>query len=327
MVDIVVVGSFVVGLTVRVPRAPVLGEGLIGDLFDMGPGGKGTNQAVAASRLGAKVYLVACLGDDLFAEMAIQLYEREGIPLRDMHRIADVNTGVGFVTLLPSGDNWIVGHLGANTRMRREHVDAAEDIIAQSDIVMTQFEVPLEAVARAMELGHKHGAMTIWNPAPAKPVEVDALAHVDLLTPNETETRILLGLPPDDPTPTSELARRLLSLGVDRIVVTLGKRGALIVTPDVLEEVPPPRVDPLDPTGAGDAFNAALAVGLGEGLDLRDAVARANHGGAYCTTRLGVIDGLPTRAQLDAFTRLTDLGAGSPRDAGRQPSEDPSRTA
>lgn len=305
MPSIVVAGSFVVGLTVRVPRAPVLGESLIGDSFDLGPGGKGTNQAIAAARLGAQVDLLACIGDDIFAEMATSLYRREGISPEHIHHIPNVNTGVGFVTLLPSGENWIVGHLGANMHMRPDHVDAAEDLIARSDIVMTQFEVPLETMSRAMELGRKHGAMTILNPAPAKSVDPDLLAYVDLLTPNETETRILLGLPPDDPAPTLELARRLLDLGVERIVVTRGKQGALIVTPDNSVEVPSIEVQAVDVTGAGDSFNAALAVGLGEGMDLQDAVRQANCAGAYTATYLGVINGLPTRAELEALQRST----------------------
>jgi len=309
MVNITVIGSFVVGITVRVPRPPVIGEGLIGDLFDMGPGGKGTNQAVAASRLGARVHLVACVGDDHLERIAMDLYEREGIALRDIHRISGVNTAVGCVTLLPTGENWIVGHLGANMHMCAGHVEAAEDKIAQSDIVLTQFEVAIAAVSRAMELGRQHGAMTIWNPAPAQPISPDLLRHVDLITPNETECRILLGLPPDARTPTPELARRLLGLGVKCVVVTIGKRGALIVTPDRFEHVPAPQIDPLDPTGAGDAFNAALAVGLGEGLELRDAVERANYAGAYCCTRLGVVAGLPTKAELEAFMRSTGASA------------------
>ena len=305
MLNIVVVGSFVVGLTIRVPRKPVLGEALIGDLFDMGPGGKGTNQAVAAARLGAQVHLVACVGDDEFADMAFRLYAREGIAAGHIHRFPGVNTGVGFVTLLPSGENWIVGHLGANQQMRPEHVDAAEAIIAQSDIVMTQFEVPLETMARAMQLGRKHGAMTILNPAPGKTVQPELLAHVDLLTPNQSETRILLGLAPDDPTPTRELAPQLLDLGPQRIVVTRGKQGALIVTPEGSEEVPAIAVEALDVTGAGDSFNAALAVGLGEGMKLRDAVLQATYAGAYTTTHLGVINGLPMRAALETFKRST----------------------
>lgn len=303
MSDIVVIGSFVAGLTVRVPRKPVVGEGLIGDLFDMGPGGKGANQAIAAARLGAKVELVACIGDDLFAEMAGPLFEGEGISTTNLHRIPDINTGVGLVTLLPSGDNWIVGHLGANMRMRPHHVEAAEPIIAKSDIVMAQFEAPLDSVARGLELGKTHGAMTILNPAPGQPADPELLAHVDILTPNESETRILLGLPPDDPTPTPELAGRLLDLGVERIVATCGEHGAFIVTPQGVEAVEAVPVSALDVTGAGDCFNAALAVALGEGHSLREAVRRATYAGAYTTTRLGVIDGLPTKAQLKEFAQ------------------------
>ena len=298
---IVVVGSFVVGLTVRVPRPPVLGEGLIGDLFDLGPGGKGTNQAIAAARLGAHVDLVACVGDDIFAEIAFGLYQREHISPEHIHRIPDVNTGVGMVTLLPSGENWIVGHLGANMHMRPEHVDAAESLIAQSDVVMTQYEVPQETVARAMKLGHKHKKLTIWNPAPAKPFDRDMLKHVDLLTPNESETRLLLGVPPDDPTPTAQLARGLLDLGVKRVVVTLGKHGSMIVTSHGSEMIPPLKIKALDATGAGDSFNAALAVHLARGMDLRDAAREANCAGAYTCMHLGVIDGLPTPDELESL--------------------------
>ncbi len=301
MPDIVVIGSFVVGLTVRVPRKPVVGEGLIGDLFDMGPGGKGANQAIAAARLGAQVELVACVGDDPFAEMAGTLFEREGISSAHIHRIRDINTGVGLVTLLPSGDNWIVGHLGANMHMRLHHVEAAEPLIALSDIVMAQFEAPLDSIARGLELGKTHGAMTILNPAPGQAAAPELLAHVDVLTPNESETRILLGLPPDDSTPTRELAGRLLDLGVDRIVVTRGEEGAVIVTADYIEEVSAVPVQALDVTGAGDSFNAALAVSLSKGATLRDAVCHATYAGAYTTTHLGVIDGLPTRAELEEF--------------------------
>jgi ribokinase len=303
MAQIFVVGSFVVGITIRVPRKPVMGESLIGDLFDMGPGGKGANQAIAASRMGARVALLACVGKDTFSEMALAVFKKEGLSLEHVHRMPDINTGVGLVTLLPGGENWIVGHLGANLLMMPGHVDRAEAQIRSSDIVMTQFEVPLETVDRAMELGRRHGTTTLLNPAPAKTVDGRLLRNVDVLTPNESETRILLGLPPDDPTPTDELAQRLLGLGVKRIVVTRGRRGALIVTPEGCEEIPAVRVDAVDATGAGDCFNAALAVALAEGQSLHDAVVRANCAGAYATTRIGVIDGLPTRAELEDFVR------------------------
>ncbi|MCY3709849.1 MAG: ribokinase [Caldilineaceae bacterium] len=303
MPRIAVVGSYVVSLTVRVPREPVMGEALIGDLFDMGPGGKGTNQAIAAARLGAKVELLACLGDDPFADSAERLYDSEEVSTEHIYRIPGMNTGVGMVTLLPSGDNWIVGHLGANLLMQPRHVELFEPVIARSDILMAQLEVPLELVSRALALGRKHRVTTILNPAPGQTLKPATLANVDVLTPNESETRILLGLPPDDPAPTEDLAGRLIKLGVETIIVTRGEEGALIVTPRGAEAVPAMPVQALDVTGAGDSFNAALAVGLAEGSDLRAAVKQANRAGAYTTTHLGVIDGLPTRAELEAFQK------------------------
>ena len=299
---IFVVGSFVVGITIRVPRMPVIGEGLIGDQFDLGPGGKGTNQAIAAARLGAEVNLLACVGEDLLAQVAFDTFEKEGVSLDHIHQVPGVNTAVGVVHLIPSGDNWIVGHLGANLKMNPEQVDAAEDLIARSDVVLTQYEVPIEVVERAMALGRRHGIRTIWNPAPALPVESAIFREVDVLTPNETEVRILLDLPPDDPTPTPELGRRLLDRGVSQLLVTLGEKGSLLVTPDGVEEVQAVSgVRAIDVTGAGDAFNAALAVSLGEGEELADAVRRANAAGAFAVQHLGVIDGLPERDELDRF--------------------------
>ena len=299
-----VVGSFVVGLTIRIPRMPVLGEGLIGDQFDMGPGGKGTNQAVAAARLGADVRLLACIGDDLFASVADELFADEGMARDHIHRIPDINTAVGFVHLIPSGDNWIVGHLGANLHMRPEHVEAAEEQIASSDIVLTQYEVPALVVRRALELGRQHGRLTMWNPAPAQAVTHDFLELVDVLTPNETELRILLDLPPDDPTPNEVLAGRLLEMGAGSVVATLGDQGAMIVSSAGVEIVPAVTgISVVDVTGAGDSFNATLAVGLGNGLSLRDATAQATYAGAYAVQHLGVIGGLPTREQLEQFRR------------------------
>jgi len=298
---IAVIGSYVVSLTVRVPRKPVMGEALIGDLFDMGPGGKGTNQAIAAARLGAHLDLLACLGDDPFADSAEQLYAGEGVSTDYVHRISGTNTGVGMVTLLPSGENSIVGHLGANLLMQPHHVEAFEPVIARSDILLAQLEVPLESVTRALEIAQSHRVKTILNPAPGQTLQPDTLAHVDVMTPNESEARILLDLPPDNPTPTQDLAGRLLELGVETIVVTLGKEGALIITSRGTEAIPATPVQALDVTGAGDSFNAMLAVSLGEGQELRAAVEHANLAGAYTTTHLGVIDGLPTQAELDDF--------------------------
>ncbi|MBI1295050.1 ribokinase [bacterium] len=303
MAKIAVVGSFVVGLTLRVPRPPHVGESLVGDSFDFGPGGKGTNQAVAAARQGASVDLLAAVGDDLFAEVAFDLFESEGVATDHVHRMTGINTGVGFVTLLPGGENWIVVDLGANLHMTPQHVDAFEDRIAAAALMLCQLEVTNDVLARALDLARAHGVFTVLNPGPARTLPPSIFQQVDLLTPNQSEARILLGLPPDDATPTDVLARRLIELGVKQVVVTLGKDGALIVDAHGAQTIPAVPVSAVDSTGAGDAFNAALAVALAEGKSLCEAVQLARYAGAYAVTRLGVIDGLAGRAALKEFRK------------------------
>src|SRR5262249_38792944 len=217
---ITVVGSFAVGMTIRAPRFPVKGETLLGSDFDMGPGGKGSNQAVGAARLGADSHFVGLIGEDMFGNMGVRLYQQEGVQTEHLRRTSERNTGVGFITLNAAGDNQIVLDMGANELLTQAHVDAAEGLIAQSDVVLTVLEIPPATAARAMELAQRHHVTAILNPAPAQALDPAFLAHVDVLTPNESELRILLGLAPDDPTDTLELAGRLRHLGVRNIVVT-----------------------------------------------------------------------------------------------------------
>ena len=280
---------------------PVLGESLAGDSFDMGPGGKGSNQAVGAARLGADVRLLVCLGDDIFAENALRLYRYEGLATDFVHQISGASSGIGFVNILPSGENWITVDLGTNLVLTPQHVRDCANEFSDSDILMTQLEIPPETACEALRLGKTQGALTILNPAPAQSVERNHLADIDILTPNGSEARILLGLPPDNPSPPLELAQRLLEMGVGKVVVTLGGEGALIVGGVEASHVPAIPIQAVDVTGAGDSFNAALAVSLGEGLALAEAVHVAVRAGAYAALRLGVIDGLPTRAQLETF--------------------------
>jgi ribokinase len=301
MTVITVIGSFAVGLTLRAERFPVAGETLLGTDFDMGPGGKGSNQAVGTARLGADSHLVATVGQDLFGQVAVDLYAEESIGTAHLTQTAEANTGVGFITLNASGENHIVLDMGANELLSPADVDAAEAQIATSDIVMSVLEIRPETAARGLELGRKHGATAILNPAPAQALHDAVLAQVDILTPNQSELRILNGLAPDDPTPTLELARRLQERGVRTLVVTRGAAGATIFGLDGSPtDVPGFSVDVVDTTGAGDAFNSGLAVALGEGLTLPDAVRFANKAGALACTQLGVIPGLAHRAELDA---------------------------
>jgi ribokinase len=295
-----------VGLTLRAPRFPVKGETLIGSDFDMGPGGKGSNQAVGAARLGAESHLVAVIGDDLFGEVAVKLYQQEGVGAAHVRRARERNTGVGFITLNAEGDNHIVLDMGANHLLSPADVDAAEALIASSDAVLSVLEIAPETAARGMALARKHGAVSILNPAPAQSLSAEHLANVDVLTPNESELRLLLGLAPDDPTDTLELAHRLQQRGVRQLVVTRSERGALIVAADgATQPVPGVRVNVVDTTGAGDAFTCALGVALAEGQPLVDAVRFAVCAGALACTKLGVIPALPTRAEVEALLRGT----------------------
>mgnify|MGYP000510087234 CR=1 FL=1 len=301
-----VVGSFAVGLTLRAPRFPVKGETLIGSDFDMGPGGKGSNQAGGAARLGAESHLVAVIGEDVFGDVAVKLYQQEGVGTEHLRRTRERNTGVGFITLNAEGDNHIVLDMGANHLLSPEDVDRAEALIASSDVVLSVLEIAPRTVTRAMQVAHRHGVTTVFNPAPAQPLDDALLSQVDVLTPNESELRVLLGLPPDDPTDTLELAHRLQRRGVRQLVVTRGGDGALIVTADGhVEHVPGRAVNVVDTTGAGDAFTCALGVALAEGRALPDAVRFAVCAGALACTRLGVIPALPYRRDVDAMLGRT----------------------
>lgn len=300
MTKITVVGSFAVGLTIRSDTMPVFGETLRGRDFDFGPGGKGSNQAVGAARLGASAALVTNLGRDQLAAVADDLYAAENVDVSGIRRTDARATGAGVIVLNAEGENFIILDMGANDLMDAAFVDGARDQIAGSDIVMTVLEIPLPAARRAMELGRASGAVTILNPAPAMALPDEIFAHVDYLTPNETELRILMGLAPDDPTPTRDLALGLRDRGVGTVIVTMGPDGALILSEGIDEIVRSPAVKVVDTTGAGDAFNAGLATALGEGHPLIRAVRYATCCGAHACTTLGVIPSLPTRDEMMA---------------------------
>ncbi len=302
---ITVVGSFAVGMTLRTARMPIFGETLLGSDFDMGPGGKGSNQAVGVARLGAQAYFAGIVGDDKLADIGLELYASEGIDTTYLHKTKTMATGVGFIMVNPSGHNGIILDMGANKLMDAAFVDQVGPQITRSAVVMAVLEIPVVAAARAMELGRQHGVCTILNPAPATKLDDSVFRYIDYLTPNETELRILMGLAPDDPTPTIELAAQLRQRGVKNLIVTQGEHGALILNDDGRVVVPGAHVEVVDTTGAGDAFNAGLAIALAEGQPLQEAVQFANCAGALACTRLGAIPALATRAEVERLYRQT----------------------
>jgi ribokinase len=299
---VTVVGSFAVGMTIRTDHMPIFGETLIGSDFDMGPGGKGSNQAVGTARMGAESHFAGIIGDDKLGEIAVDMYRREGVHTDHLERSREMATGVGFIILNQAGENGIILDMSANKLMDEAFVDRAEAQIARSAVVMSVLEIPVPAAARAMLLGRRHGVLTLLNPAPAAALADGILENCDIVTPNETELRVLLGLAPDDPTSTLELAHRLHARGPQTIIVTMGERGALVLAPGrEPEQVEGLCVDVIDTTGAGDAFNSGLAVALSEGRDLITAVRFANCAGALACTALGVIPAMARRAEVVAL--------------------------
>lgn len=300
---VTVVGSFAVGMTIRTPALPIFGQTLLGSDFDMGPGGKGSNQAVATARLGADSALVACLGNDALARIATDMYRAEGVGTAHVVELPDRATGVGFIILNTEGNNFIILDMGANNALDAAAVDRAADRIAASDVVMTVLEIPESAAARAMELGRLAGARTILNPAPARALHPSVFRHVDVMIPNESELRILLGLKPDDPTPSRDLAHRLRRLGVGTVVVTLGRDGVLVLSDSDDLHIPAPGVAVVDTTGAGDAFCAGFAVALAEGKSIPEAAKFGTLCGSFACTRLGVVPSLGRRHDIEAFAK------------------------
>jgi len=295
---IVVVGSFNTDLTAYMERMPRPGETVHGRKFVIGPGGKGSNQAIAAARLGAEVIFVGRVGQDVFSEIALRTWEQEGINTRFVVRDAENSTGVAPIFVDDSGENSIVVILGANLAVSTMDVDAAADVIAQADIVVTQLEITDDTTAYALKVARERGIRTILNPAPAGHVSRDLLALADFITPNETE---LEGLAGTSGAQVEDAARSLISRDDQNVIVTLGAQGACWVHRAGASIIPAFKVDVVDTTGAGDAFNGGLAVALAEGKGLQDAIAFANATAALCVTRPGTAPSMPQRSEVEAL--------------------------
>ena len=296
-------GSYATGLTMKVERMPSTGETLLGTGYRVDYGGKGSNQAVACARLGASVSFVAKIGTDPFGEMALGLYRDEGIDVTHVKRVADAPTGVGFIIVeAASGHNCITIDPGANELLTAADVAQCEAAFNSSAVVLTQLEIPVAAAEAAMAHGRARGAVTILNPAPVRTLPSSILQLVDILTPNQSEARVLAGLNAAANIEPETVARTLISSGVKQVVVTLGENGALIVTEKSSTHVSAIRMRAVDTTGAGDAFNAGLAMGLACGASLEQSVQFAVVTGGLAVTKEGVIPSLPNRAEvLDVY--------------------------
>jgi ribokinase len=303
--NIVVVGSLNMDLVVRIPKIPRPGETLLGGVYRTFPGGKGANQAVAAARLGAHVTIIGCVGDDAFGREMRAILAKEGIDITHVLVHPDEATGVALIQVDAQGQNSIAVASGANFRLTSANVEKAMQMFDGFDALVMPLETPLETIYTAARIASRKGVKVLLNPAPAQVLKKDLLELVDVLLPNEYEIALMTGIPLQSVADIRCAAKKLLSLGVKNLVVTLGGQGALFFDGRTNQEtlIPICPVQAVDTTAAGDCFVGALAVGLCEGKSLPAAAGFASAAAALSVTRVGAQSSLPRREEVEQFMR------------------------
>ena len=299
--SISILGIFVADLTFRTERMPNKGETYIGNSFKLGPGGKGSNQAVAARRAGAETMFITKIGKDTFGEMAMKLYADEGINSKYVWEIPNMSTGAASIVVNEeSGDNAIIVVPGAADAMVPDDLDTAEAGIADCAFFMASLEVPIPVMQHGLEVAKRNGVPTILNPAPAAILPDEVYGLSDYFTPNETEAAILAGIPVVTIEDAEEAAKIFLQRGIDTVVITLGEKGAYVRNSVINQHVPAFDMGGkvLETTGAGDAFNGGFAYALAEGMSLIEAVRFGSATAAISVTRLGTAPAMPVNSEI-----------------------------
>ena len=297
---IAVVGSANVDLTTFTEEFPKPGETIFGQKFDLGFGGKGANQAVAARLCGAEVFMVARVGSDLFGPATIENFKTLGIDASQVKQVEGLSSGVAPIFVDPHGQNRILVVKGANDALKPADIDAAADLLKFVDCIVLQFEIPIETVYYTVAFARRHGVRCIVNPAPAQPVNMQALAGLDYFVPNESEAETITGTPVRNLDDARKCAEKFLAGGIQRTIITLGANGSLLASREAMHHVAPFPMKVIDSTGAGDAFIGSFAVFLVEGLPEHDAVQRANLYAGLSTTGIGTQKSFYDRARYDA---------------------------
>ena len=302
MPRVLVIGSANMDFTVAVPRLPAEGETVTGGSFYVSHGGKGANQAVAARRLGGDVRFVGCVGQDPQGDRVVEQLAAEGIPTDGVIR-TEAATGVALITVDREGRNQIAVASGANLELLPDLAKMHASLMPWAKVLLLQLEIPVSSVQWALATAREHGVLSILNPAPAQPLPDTLLSLVDCLTPNANEAEVLTGIAVTAPDRASQAAQHLLARGVRRVIVTLGTKGVLYCDGKSALHFPAFPVDAVDTTGAGDAFNGALAVGLAAGGTWEEALPLANAAAALACTRRGAQTSFPRRAEVETFMR------------------------
>ncbi len=301
---IVVVGSLNMDFVVNAPRIPVPGETVSGaGQLETIPGGKGANQAFAAKAMGAEVTMIGRVGSDGFGEVLLDNLNRVGVNVERVGRDVQSSSGIAIIVIDKNGQNIIVVSSGANETLTAEHITAAEDSIASADAVIMQLETPTSATLQACRLARKHNVKTVFNPAPARPIDDELLTQVDVIIPNETETVTFAGVSPVEEAGRERAAKYFFDKNVGSVVITLGENGAYVASKERGNVVPPFKVATVDATAAGDAFVAGYTVATAEGKSPIEAARFGNAAGALATTIRGAQPSLPTRIRIDKIIR------------------------
>ena len=301
MKKILVIGSSNTDLVIKTSQFPKPGETVIGGVFNTFAGGKGANQAVAAKRLGGEVIFLACLGQDDLGQKAIKGYEKEGIDTRYISIDKEYPTGVASIIINKNGENSIVVAPGANNQLSREAIDKILPVMETVDIVLVQLEVPVDTIDYAIRRARELDKKVVLNPAPATELSDDLYSCIDVITPNESETELLLGKKVSDMESVSRAAQMFIDKGVKEVVITLGDRGAFFKNYATEFLVPAFKTEVIDTTAAGDTFNGALAVALSEGKNWRDSIRFSNKAAAISVSRLGAQSSIPHRKEVEAL--------------------------
>lgn len=300
--DIVILGVFVADTAYRASRQPKMGETLLGNGFALGPGGKGSNQAVAAARAGGDTAFLSKLGVDAFADMAMKTWEEAGVHPA-ITRDPSSYTGAAYIFVEEeTGNNAIIVSPGAAATLSPSDMDANAELIGSAKVFVTQLEQPLDAAVRALEIARAGGAITVLNPAPAQKLDASVFALCDYVTPNETETEILTGLPVTNVEEAKVAADALLAMGVKTAIITLGAQGALYHSKSESVLVPVFKAGPVvETTGAGDAFNGGFAAAIAKGMAPLDAVRFGSAVAGISVTRAGTAPSMPSLAEVEAL--------------------------
>ncbi len=303
---IVIVGSYNTDLMSMTPWLPKHGETVLGGPFKLGPGGKGSNQAVAAARLGAEVCFVGCIGTDYFGEVARNNFIKEKINIDYLKISKTRHTGMAFILVDDkTAENMIVVAPGSNMEIDIQLVENARNIIMSADVVLLQLEIPVEIVEYVIKLVYKsNNTISILNPAPGKKLDKKVLERVSLITPNRSELELITNRSVNTVEEAEKAAKKIISNGVKNVIVTLGKEGALVVNSKGTTHVPTfEEVKIVDTTGAGDAFNGGLAIALSEGKNLVEATYFANAAASLNVTKIGTAPAMPYREEVEEFLK------------------------